>query len=281
MDFDVFISYSHEDKTVADAIVNHLENDKVRCWYAPRDILPGVEWAEAIMDALKASRVMVLVFTDDSNRSVQVRREVEKAVSYGLTIIPFKLTANEPSGAMEYYLSTLHWLDAINEPLEKAIEGLCARVLAILRYDPIPQSLPAAEPELLPADGKPVSPAAEPNNTQTNVRFSEKGKESRNRKWTEPGKPLKGVLRVLIGIGSILLLFAGTFFGLCFLIEIETFFFIEFLAIMLLDAQVIVIGLAGAVAFRQRRFLTKRQLIVFGAVFLAAMLGFAALIPVL
>lgn len=132
MAHDVFISYSHKDKSVADAIVNHLENNNVRCWYAPRDIETGQEWAECIMQAIEYSKIMVLIFTDYSNASVQVRREIDNAISKGVTVIPFKLTAEPPSGAMEYYLSTLHWLDAMNEPLEKAIDNLCERVVSIL-----------------------------------------------------------------------------------------------------------------------------------------------------
>lgn len=44
---DVFISYSSKDKKVADAIVADMEQHNIRCWYAPRDIRPGDEWASA------------------------------------------------------------------------------------------------------------------------------------------------------------------------------------------------------------------------------------------
>ena len=38
---DVFVSYSTNDKPVADAIVSRLEQAGIRCWVAPRDIIPG------------------------------------------------------------------------------------------------------------------------------------------------------------------------------------------------------------------------------------------------
>ena len=53
MAHDIFISYSHKDKSCADAICAKLEADGYRCWYAPRDIAPGAEWASAIMTPLK------------------------------------------------------------------------------------------------------------------------------------------------------------------------------------------------------------------------------------
>lgn len=132
MDFDVFISYSSKDKVVADAICAYLEEKKIRCWYAERDIPAGADWAESIIEALGNAKVFVLVFTDFSNSSKQVLREVNNAVSNGLPIIPFRLTSNEPSGGMKYYLSTVHWLDAMDSELEKSIVELRTVVEAIL-----------------------------------------------------------------------------------------------------------------------------------------------------
>ncbi len=132
MAHDVFISYSHKDKSVADAICSRLEGDGVRCWYAPRDIAPGSDWAGSIIDAIASAKIMVLIFTDFSNASSQVLREVGNAVSNSLTIIPFKLTETLPSGSMQYYLGVVHWLDAMNDPLEKSIGDLSTLVQATL-----------------------------------------------------------------------------------------------------------------------------------------------------
>ena len=41
--YEVFISYSTKNKNVADAVVANFEKNGIRCWYAPRDILPGQE----------------------------------------------------------------------------------------------------------------------------------------------------------------------------------------------------------------------------------------------
>ena len=129
---DVFISYSHKDKTVADAISARLEREGIRCWYAPRDISPGADWAASIIEAISQAKVMVLIFTDYSNASAQVLREVNNAISSGVTVIPFKLTESEPTKGMQYYLSTVHWLDAMTVPLEKSIERLYHQVDSVL-----------------------------------------------------------------------------------------------------------------------------------------------------
>ena len=128
MSADVFISYSHHDKAVADAVCVKLESEGIRCWYAPRDIAPGADWAASIIDAINGVKVMVVIFTDHSNFSQQVLNEVSYAVKTGVTVIPFKLTEAQPSKGMKFYFSTVHWLDAVNEPLEKGINALYKRV---------------------------------------------------------------------------------------------------------------------------------------------------------
>ena len=129
---DVFISHSSKDKNVADSACAVLESNGLKCWVAPRDILPGVEWGEAILSGIEASRVMLLIFSRYSNESAQVRREVERAVAKGLTIIPLRIDDVLPSKAMEYFISVAHWLDAITPPLETHLVGLANTILHII-----------------------------------------------------------------------------------------------------------------------------------------------------
>ena len=44
---DVFISHSSIDKELADKVCETLEARSLKCWIAPRDIMPGSEWAVA------------------------------------------------------------------------------------------------------------------------------------------------------------------------------------------------------------------------------------------
>lgn len=132
MAHDVFISYSSKDKAVADAICAHIENKKLRCWIAPRDISPGADWGKSIIEAINGSSLMVLIFSGNSNESTQVVREVERAVSKGIPIIPFRIEEIMPNDSMEYFISTTHWLDALTTPLENHIEELVKIVNNVL-----------------------------------------------------------------------------------------------------------------------------------------------------
>jgi hypothetical protein len=141
MAHDVFISYSSHDKPTADAACAALEAKGHRCWIAPRDVLPGMDYGEAIVDAIHGARIMVLVYSGSANSSPQIRREVERAVSTGSTIIPFRIEDVPMSKSLEYYISSPHWLDALTPPLERHLEFLTdtvSRLLAAGGPAPVP-----------------------------------------------------------------------------------------------------------------------------------------------
>jgi hypothetical protein len=121
---DVFISYAAEDKTIADAVCAVLEQRSIRCWIAPRDVSAGADYASAIVDAIREAKVLVLVFSSHANESPHVRREVERAVSNGIAILPFRIEDVLPSPSLEYFISDSHWLDALTPPVEAHLENL-------------------------------------------------------------------------------------------------------------------------------------------------------------
>lgn len=153
MKYDAFISYSTADKLTADATVNYLESNGLRCWYAPRDIQAGMPWPMAISQALKSSHVMVLLFSEASNISKQVAREITLADNCpDLVIIPFRLSAVDPSEQMDYYLANTHWLDAVSlednaayADLRETIRAITARAITAVHGENHPKPIDAEE----------------------------------------------------------------------------------------------------------------------------------------
>jgi hypothetical protein len=135
MALDVFISYSHHDKAAADAACAMLESSGVRAWIAPRDVRPGVEYGAAIVEAIERCRVLVLIFSESANHSGQILREVERAVSKGIPIVPVRIEDVLPTKSMGYFLGTIHWLEAMTPPLEQHLRQLVDIVGAILSRD--------------------------------------------------------------------------------------------------------------------------------------------------
>ena len=132
MAHEVFVSYATADKPVADAVCATLERHGVRCWIAPRDILPGLDWGAAIVDAIGASKVMVLVFSAAANKSPQIKREVERAVHKGVAIIPLRIEDVPLGKTLEYFISSSHWLDAYTPSVEAHLDRLAETVKLLL-----------------------------------------------------------------------------------------------------------------------------------------------------
>jgi hypothetical protein len=135
---DVFISYSQPDHDAAHELVSRVEARGVECWVAPRNVEPGEDFAAAIVNAIANARVMVLMFSASANSSPHVRREVERAVSRGVPILPFRVANIVPSAALEYFLAGNQWLDAFPPPMEPHYTRLCACLSSILATPPNP-----------------------------------------------------------------------------------------------------------------------------------------------
>ena len=160
MAHDVFISYASSDKAVADAVCSQLESiHRIRCWIAPRDVTPGASWAESIIDALDGSKIMVLIFSSSANASMQIEREVERAVHKGINIIPLRIENAMPTKTLEYFISAPHWLDALTTPLEDHINKLAQSVKALLSKQGAHVAAPLAAATAAAAPAVRVQPA--------------------------------------------------------------------------------------------------------------------------
>jgi hypothetical protein len=136
MNFDAFISYASKDKPTADAVCAALEDAQIRCWIAPRDILPGSDWSASIIDALDQCRVMILIFSGNANDSQQIRNEVVHAVHRGVPVIPVRIEDIPPGKSLAYFMSGVHWLDALSPPLEAHLKRLAETVRTMLQLVP-------------------------------------------------------------------------------------------------------------------------------------------------
>lgn len=128
MKHNVFISYSSIDKSIADTIVSSLESRGISCWYAPRDIPQGEDWASAISDAISNSKIMLLIFSKNANGAHRVLDELKLALAKETIILPFRIENLDPSGEMRLHLASQHWLDGFSPSwrahLDKLVETI-------------------------------------------------------------------------------------------------------------------------------------------------------------
>jgi TIR domain len=79
----IFLSYAKEDRNKVSSIYRRLLNERLNPWLDLRDLLPGQDWDNAIVSAIRNAR-FVLVFL--SNQSVNKRGYVQKEIREALDI---------------------------------------------------------------------------------------------------------------------------------------------------------------------------------------------------
>ncbi|HLA72684.1 MAG TPA: toll/interleukin-1 receptor domain-containing protein, partial [Steroidobacteraceae bacterium] len=105
----VFISYATADRTEALKVCKAIELRGTKCWISMRDVPPGANYQEAIVQSLRTARAVALVFSDAANTSDEIKKELSLASRYHVPVIALRLKDVEPSDAFAYELSTRQW----------------------------------------------------------------------------------------------------------------------------------------------------------------------------
>ena len=140
---DIFICFSSKDLKVAREVVEFLEARRLKCWLSSRDVGGGENYQEAIVDQIQASKVLIFLFSENSNHSGEVRKELSLAGSMGAAVIPLRLDDITPAGGLRYELATRQWIDAF-EDREVAFGRLSQAVRQALTT--VPSRRGASEP---------------------------------------------------------------------------------------------------------------------------------------
>ena len=125
---DVFVSYASQDAAVANSIVENLEKQGVRCWIAPRDVVPGSLYADEIVRAINEAKVLVLVLSEHAIGSPHVGKEIERASSKRRRIIALHTDSAPLTRAFEYFLSESQWVDVPTLGMPAALSKLAEAV---------------------------------------------------------------------------------------------------------------------------------------------------------
>jgi TIR domain len=125
---DVFVSYASQDAAVANDVVGALERAGIICWIAPRDVIPGTFYADAIVHAIDASKAIVLLLSQHSVMSAHVLREMERGSSKRHPVVSLRTDQARMPAGLEYFLNTSQWLYASEGGIEPALPKLVSAV---------------------------------------------------------------------------------------------------------------------------------------------------------
>ncbi len=115
----IFISYSHADSDFAAKLAAALEQMKFDVWLDRTDIQTGARWDDEIVKGLNASEIFLVLLSNKSTASQNVKDEIGYAMDHNKHILPILLEACE----VPFRLRRVQYVDfttmKFNEGLQK------------------------------------------------------------------------------------------------------------------------------------------------------------------
>ena len=136
----IFVSYTHDDKRVADALVKYLEERGIPCFIAPRDIDPGKPYASNLMKAIDNCTLVLLIASDAINQSDHVLNEVDAIVNKKKDILPIFIEDFEMNADYRYYLGRKQWVIAYPDAPQSYFDKIVDSVLPFIPQEELPKA---------------------------------------------------------------------------------------------------------------------------------------------
>lgn len=167
----VFISYCSKNRRYIEKMTQMLDKMGITYWIAPDMIPAGSNYAREIPGAIRQCEVFLLVLSKESQQSIWVEKEIDSAINYRRTIVPFQIDDEPLSEMFRFYLNNVQTIYCVNRPQE-AIEELKDRLRNLLD---IPRDI--SLPEIKKTENKKDRDAKE-----AEVRKDRDAKEAENKK---------------------------------------------------------------------------------------------------
>ena len=123
----VFISYSSRETAEARKVKDLLEKEGISCWMAPESIPAGSDYGNEIANAIRTADFVVVMLSANSQSSKWVSKEVDFALKYDRTVIPFQLDDSELTPAFDFRLTDVQRIYA-NGRFYEAFSELLKRI---------------------------------------------------------------------------------------------------------------------------------------------------------
>jgi len=112
----VFISYQRDSLDFVLKLSQRLEDKGVKTWYAPRNIKISGLWPEKLHEAIQNCKALLLLYTENADKSKHVMREVGIADEFNKPILWLKLDSTEPkSKILKYFLKLIQTIEYQND----------------------------------------------------------------------------------------------------------------------------------------------------------------------
>lgn len=125
---DLFISYASAQTEYAHRLKSGLQEQGIAAWIAPESIPTGSSYLAEIPKAISSVRAMVLLLTEDAQRSRWVQKEVGSAVGAGKLLLPMIIRSFPLTPEMTFLLEGEQFYTVWQEADEQQIPAIIQEV---------------------------------------------------------------------------------------------------------------------------------------------------------
>ena len=199
--YDVFISCTSTEVKIAERLSAYLEYYNVQCFVANRDLPADVPWTQGIAEAIKNSKMMIAIFTEDFNSGTWMDGELKTAVDASVPILTFRLSDVPYGETKADFLKGTAFVDGTND-IEGNFPKLYEEVCNLLGM-PIENALPVDE---VLVDEKPAESInvqnewSAPQNNSIPAEKSEDKQKSEKEEVSTPAPSHNILSAVVIGV---------------------------------------------------------------------------------
>ena len=129
----VFLSYSTQNKAIADSVKAELERNEISCWMAPVSIPFGSNYSSEIFDAIANCKIFVLILSEQAMNSDYVSKELDLAVSNRKVILPFQIDDKELAKNFAFYLCNVQIIRA-SHSIEIALNEMSRFIVSVCKH---------------------------------------------------------------------------------------------------------------------------------------------------
>ena len=129
MSYEVFISYSSQDRDRIIPVVQYLRNSGISVWVDEGNIHAADLWSEQIVQAIADCRVMVVMLSVNSTDSHNVVKEVMLASEQKKPLLPVYLEPAEIPAKLQYQMAGIQHLELYGQDEKQVLADLAAGLI--------------------------------------------------------------------------------------------------------------------------------------------------------
>jgi hypothetical protein len=149
MESEIFLSYSRADHSLAEQFVRIAETRGLNIWFDDK-IEGGENWRQKIVDVLSSAKALVILFSEHSNGSTQLIKELAVADNMKKHVIPVLIADCKPEREYLYELASRNWINIYPNP-ETRLALLVDKLVTDLK-------LPGGGPSAAPVSAATLAP---------------------------------------------------------------------------------------------------------------------------